>query len=103
MRFWHKRIMMSGNKQIVPTAFQKDTPQESYPPLSKIYGQLVKNPTEHRFKHLYCGTKDPDEYHTLFEKHIQLKKDYLALEQELYMYKKVYIDEMIKTSSTSKL
>ena len=89
--------MMSNHKQIVPTAFRADAQQQSYPPLSEIYGGL----TEHRFKHLYRGTWDNEqtfEYETLFHKYIQLKKNYKALEEQLNLYKKDYVDEMLKNS-----
>ena len=80
---------------------QADAQQQSYPPLSKIYEQFSNNPIQHRFTHLYCGTQDNEqtiEYQTLFHKYIQLKKDYNALQQELMLYKKDYVDEMLKNS-----
>ena len=51
----------------------------------------MQNNTENRFRHLYGGTRDTEqtiEYERLFHKYIQLKKDYKALEEQLYLYKK---------------
>jgi len=80
---------------------QADAQQQSYPALSKIYGQLSETPIRHRFQHLYCGTQGTEqtaEYQVLFHKYIQLKKDYKALQQELSLYKEDYVNEMIKNS-----